>query len=77
MLIPFYSFTPGGLEDLPNGQFLGDLGEACFDFSPDGRLLKARACGGTGAEVVYDLHERTVVKVARRLTQHPSVFVNR
>lgn len=75
MLIPFYSFTPGGLEDLPNGQFLGDLGEACFDFSPDGRLLKARACGGTGAEVVYDLHERTVVKVARRLTQHPSVFV--
>jgi hypothetical protein len=78
-LIPVYNYNPDGTVDLPNGQLLGDLGEACFDFSPDGRFLKAEACGGTGTVVVYDLHDRKPIRLAWRLrnmmTQHGSVFM--
>ena len=66
-LIPLYRYLPGGLVDLPNGQFLGDLGEACFDFSPDSRFLTAQACGGTGTVVVCDLRDRRLLKLARHL----------
>ena len=61
--------------DLPNGQFLGDLRKACFDFSPGGRFLKADPCGGTGTELVYDLRDRATLKLARSIARHPSVFV--
>jgi hypothetical protein len=78
-LIPLYRYLPGGFVDLPNGQFLGDLGEACFDFSPDGRFLTAKACGGTGTVVVCDLRDRSLLKLARHLRsmmEHTgSVFV--
>jgi hypothetical protein len=75
-LIPLYSYTANGAPDLPNGQFLGDAGEACFDFSPDGHLLKARACGGTGTELVYDLQSWALMPLKRSITRHPSIFVN-
>jgi hypothetical protein len=74
-LLPLYSRTPYGAEEFPSGHFLGDLRKACFDFSPSGRLLKARACGGTGTELVYDLRDRAVLKLARSITRHASVFV--
>ena len=74
-LLPLYSFTAYGIQDLPNGHFLGDLRKACFDYSPGGRLLKADPCGCTGKVLVYDLHDRAVLGLARRITRHASVFV--
>jgi len=62
-LIPLYNILPSGSVDLPNGQFLGDLGGACMHFSPDGRFLLAVPCGGEGRKLAYDLHERSAVKL--------------
>jgi hypothetical protein len=61
-LIPLYNFLPSGSVDLPNGQFWGDLGEACIDFSPDARFLLATPCGGEGQKLAYDLRERSAVR---------------
>jgi hypothetical protein len=68
-LVPIYG------RDLPIGRSLGDQGRACFDYSPDGRLLKASPCGGTGTDLVYDFQDAAVIKLARSITRHPSVFV--
>jgi hypothetical protein len=75
-LVPIYSFIAPGIEDLPSGQFLGDAGKACFEFSPDDRLFKAEACGGKSNEFVYDLQSRAVMPLKRNISRYPSVFVN-
>jgi hypothetical protein len=75
-LIPLYNYINGNV-DLPNGHFLGDLGEACLDFSPDGQYLKAQACGGAGPLLVYDLHEKSVIKLGhlQRTMEHGCLFL--
>jgi hypothetical protein len=75
-LVPLYNFTPYGAAEFPSGQFLGNAGKACFDFSPDGRLLNADPCGGKGREFVYDLQSRAVMPLTRSITRHDSIFVN-
>jgi hypothetical protein len=62
-LVPSYNILPGGLVDLPNGQFWGDLGEACIDYSPDAQFLLAAPCGGAGKKLAYDLREKSVVRL--------------
>jgi hypothetical protein len=77
-LVPLYNYNPDGTEDIPNGQFLGNLGVACFDFSPDGSVLKAEACGGAASVVLYNLHDRTIIGLGgalRRMMAHGSIFV--
>src|SRR5580658_8986591 len=77
-LLPIYTRTSYGAEEFPSGAYLGNQGRACFDYSPDGRLLKAEPCGGKPSVALYDLHDRVTISVApalRRMMQHGSVFV--
>ncbi len=64
-LIPLYSFNPiYGNEELPNGQFLGDLGQVVFDFSPDGQFLIALPSGGHGKVLAWDVRARRAVALS-------------
>ena len=62
---PIYNFFPRGSLDLPNGKFLGDLGHACLDFSPDSLYFIALPCHGDGTEVAYDVSRRALVRLPR------------
>jgi WD40 repeat protein len=70
-LVPLYHYNADGSVDLPNGQFLGDLGQTSVDFSPDGRFLLARPTGGEGKALAWDLPERRVVDLAEKLRTIP------
>jgi hypothetical protein len=67
-LIPVNNMTSHGV-DLPNGQFLGDLGGADLDFSPDGCYLTAIP-QAAGKDLAYDLCSKAPVDLTRR-TKRP------
>jgi hypothetical protein len=68
-LIRSYNYLPDGSVDLPNGRFLGDLGQTRIDFSPDCRFLVARPIGGEGRPIAYDVLERRIVDLKGRLRE--------
>ncbi len=62
-LVPIYSVNPiYGNQELPNGHFLGDLGQAGFHFSPGGRLFVARP-DGAGKVLAWDVQQRQPAKL--------------
>ncbi len=63
-LAPLYSVNPiYGNEELPNGQFLGDVGQAGFDFSPDSRFLMAYPSDGIGKLLAWDVQKKQAMKL--------------
>lgn len=66
-LIPMYNYLRRGVIDLPNGQYLGNLGEAIISYSPDGRFVIVCPSGGQGKQVGYDLRERCAVALRGHL----------
>jgi len=63
-LIPVYKVLSGGVI-VKSRRFLGDLGSASLDFSPDGRFLLAIQYQGAGKEVVCDFRAKGTVKLTR------------
>jgi hypothetical protein len=66
-LIPMYNYLRRGVLDLPNGQYLGNLGEATINYSPDGRFVVVCPSGGEGKQVGYDLRERRALTLRGHL----------
>lgn len=75
-LVPVYNVIPGIGEELPNGHFLGDLGRASMDFSPDAHFLVAVPSGGQGQTIAYDVRNRTTVALRQGLGWLRSANVN-
>jgi hypothetical protein len=76
-LVELYHADTDGIA-ISTGQFVGDLGQARMDFSPDGHFLVARPFGGHGQAVAWDLHDRHIVNLNGRLRanwQNYCVFI--